>query len=298
MQGGATQYNTWIPIACPPGLEYLAQIDQVYIKQQVETLEVVTGMHTENRYEIRNSAGQLFMFAREESDENERLCCPNSRGFILHITDNNGLELLRYKKEFAYCDNQMTVETPMGQVLGKVGAGEDEGCCDPKLRVTDEQGQFILYIKTEDAGCLYCCGDCTSTAEFQIQTPDKTHNIGSINKIKQDITTEWLTNADTFMLTFPIDLDVKAKATLIGAAFLVEDAGDVEDTPKDQVVGEAAITVGVIIAMHQILPLTTLQAVLRREQHATRAENWDILNEHVEELGGVLTNGEDEDESA
>ena len=37
------------------------------------------------------------MFAREESDENERLCCPNSRGFILHITDNNGLELLRYK---------------------------------------------------------------------------------------------------------------------------------------------------------------------------------------------------------
>ena len=32
--------------------------------------------------------------------------------------------------------------------------GEDEGCCDPKLRVTDEQGQFILYIKTEDAGCL------------------------------------------------------------------------------------------------------------------------------------------------
>ena len=30
-----------------------------------------------------------------------------------------------------------------------------------------------------------------------------------------------------------------------------------EDTPKDQVVGEAAKTVGVIIATHQILPLTT-----------------------------------------
>ena len=75
--------------------------------------------------------------------------------------------------------------------------------------------------------------------------------------------------------------------------------GEVEDTPKDQlVVGEAAITVGVTIATHQILPLTTSQVVLQREQHANRAKNWDILKEHVEELGEVLTNGEDEDESA
>ena len=74
--------------------------------------------------------------------------------------------------------------------------------------------------------------------------------------------------------------------------------GDVEDTPKDQVVvGEAEITVGVTLAAHQILPWITSRAVLQREQDVTRAENWDILNEHVEELEEVLTNGEDEDES-
>ena len=73
---------------------------------------------------------------------------------------------------------------------------------------------------------------------------------------------------------------------------------DVEDTPKDQVVvGEAEITVGVTMATHQILHWITSRAVLQREQHVTRAENWDILNEHVEELEGVLTIGEDEDES-
>ena len=72
---------------------------------------------------------------------------------------------------------------------------------------------------------------------------------------------------------------------------------DVEDTPKDQVVvGEAEITVGVTIATRQILPWITSQAVAQKEQHVTPAENWDILNEHVEELEGVLTNGEDEDE--
>ena len=33
---------------------------------------------------------------------------------------------------------------------------------------------------------------------------------------------------------------------------------------------------------------------LEREQHVIRVRNWDILNEHAEELGEVLTSGEDE----
>ena len=72
---------------------------------------------------------------------------------------------------------------------------------------------------------------------------------------------------------------------------------DVEDITKDQVVvGEAEITVGDTIATRQILPWITSRAVLQKEQHVTHAENWDILNKHAEELEGVLTNGEDEDE--
>ena len=74
--------------------------------------------------------------------------------------------------------------------------------------------------------------------------------------------------------------------------------GDMEDTPKDQVVvEEAEITIGVTIATHQILPWITSRAVLQEEQHVTRAKNWDIFNEHVEELEEVLVNGGDEDES-
>ena len=69
-----------------------------------------------------------------------------------------------------------------------------------------------------------------------------------------------------------------------------------EDTPKDQVVGGAKITVDAIIVTHRILLLIILPTALRKEPHVTRAENWDILNEHVEESEGVLTNGEDEDE--
>ena len=74
--------------------------------------------------------------------------------------------------------------------------------------------------------------------------------------------------------------------------------GDVEDTPEDPVVvEEAEIIVGVTIATHQILPWISSRAVLQEEQHVIRAENWVILNKHVEELEEVLTNGGDEDKS-
>ena len=59
MQVGATQYNNWIPNGCPPGLEYLAQIDQVFIKKHVDMRPGgTTGAITHNKYVLMNSAGQ------------------------------------------------------------------------------------------------------------------------------------------------------------------------------------------------------------------------------------------------
>lgn len=92
-----------VPANCPPGLEYLTQIDQLLIKQQVELLEgkclelgclfrcfflwlqvifsdlcactyificldtftAFTGFETNNKYKILNSMGQQVFFAAE-----------------------------------------------------------------------------------------------------------------------------------------------------------------------------------------------------------------------------------------
>ena len=69
------------PAGCPPGLEYLTQVDQLLINQQIELLEsnlsyfsifwwnlfilVLTGWETQNKYRIRNSLGQQVYFAAE-----------------------------------------------------------------------------------------------------------------------------------------------------------------------------------------------------------------------------------------
>jgi hypothetical protein len=50
---------------CPPGLEYLTQVDQLLVNQQVELLEILTGWETANKYRIRNTLGQQVYFAAE-----------------------------------------------------------------------------------------------------------------------------------------------------------------------------------------------------------------------------------------
>ncbi|XP_070182217.1 phospholipid scramblase 2-like [Littorina saxatilis] len=73
---------------CPPGLEYLAQLDQVMVEQEVHMLEVLTGFEVKNKFRIMNSQNQQVYYAAEESGTLMRICCGPSRGFVYHITDN------------------------------------------------------------------------------------------------------------------------------------------------------------------------------------------------------------------
>ena len=95
-QPGAEQ---WMPIpqgiqGCPPGLEYLTQIDQLLVKQKVEIFEVMTNIETANKYKIKNSMGQDVYKAKEKSDFCTRQCCGPIRCFQMEITDNTGREVL------------------------------------------------------------------------------------------------------------------------------------------------------------------------------------------------------------
>ena len=70
-----------VPANCPPGLEYLTQIDQLIVKQKVELLEAFTGFETNNKYKIKNSMGQDVYKAEEDTDCCTRQCCGPSRPF-------------------------------------------------------------------------------------------------------------------------------------------------------------------------------------------------------------------------
>ena len=73
---------------CPPGLEYLSTLDEIQAQQIPSLLEAFTGWDTNNKYVIRNKAGQQMMYAMEDTDACMRVCCGAQRRFTIHIVDN------------------------------------------------------------------------------------------------------------------------------------------------------------------------------------------------------------------
>lgn len=207
---------------CPPGLEYLTQIDQLLVHQQVELLEAFTGFETNNKYEIKNSMGQRVYFAAEDTCCCTRNCCGSERPFEIKICDNTGREVIHLDSPlrcdtcwFPCCLKKVEVQAPPGQTIGYVR--QAWSICKPKFKIMNAEDEQVLVI---EGPCFTCniCGD----VEFQIFANDGTTHVGQIRKQWSGIVKEMFTDADNFGVTFPLDLDVKVKATLLGAIFLID----------------------------------------------------------------------------
>ena len=122
--GAPVQYEA---VNCPPGLQYLTQVDQLLVKQKVEMLEAFTGFETKNKYKIKNSLGQEIYKAKEDTDCCTRMCCGPIRPFDMKITDNSENEVIHLYRPlncqsccFPCCLQMIEVSSPPGTVIGTV----------------------------------------------------------------------------------------------------------------------------------------------------------------------------------
>eukprot|EP00057_Strongylocentrotus_purpuratus_P028789 XP_011683263.1 PREDICTED: phospholipid scramblase 1 [Strongylocentrotus purpuratus] len=212
------------PQGCPPGLEYLTQVDQLLVHQIVELFEMFTGVEMANRYAIKNSLGQQVYFAHEESGFCMRVWFEYQRGFIIHITDNSQQEVMRLVREFKCCAGcgccansdscsfEVKVEAPVGNVVGYVK--QSQYYLGPKFDILDAERRPVVKIKGP-----YCmCQDI----EFDVFTGDMATTIGKVFKHWPGCYKAAWTDADNFGVTFPADLHVNVKATLLAAVFLID----------------------------------------------------------------------------
>ncbi|XP_019864431.1 PREDICTED: phospholipid scramblase 2-like isoform X2 [Amphimedon queenslandica] len=207
---------------CPPGLEYLTQVDQLLVNQQIELLEIMTGFETQNKYKVRNSLGQQVYFAAEDSNCCLRQYCGPSRPFGMQILDNNQREVIHLERPLRCsswccfcCLQTMEVQSPPGTVIGFVE--QDCSLVYPWFSLKNADGETVLKIKGPLCPCK-CCYD----VEFQVLSADGTQEVGKISKKWSGLAKEYFTDADNFGVTFPMDLDVKMKAVMLAATFLID----------------------------------------------------------------------------
>ncbi|XP_058871292.1 phospholipid scramblase 2-like [Acipenser ruthenus] len=216
-----TPYSA-VPIGVPPGLEYLTQIDQILVHQKVELLEAFIGFETNNKYEIKNSMGQKIYKATEKNDCCTRNCCGSLRHFNMKITDNNDQEVIHlvrpYKCASCWCPcclQELEVQAPRGTTIGYVVQTWHPFL--PKFSIQNASRETVMRVVGPCFACN-CCGDIN----FELKTKDEGASVGRISKQWSGLLKEVFTDTDNFGIQFPLDLDVKMKAVLLGACFLID----------------------------------------------------------------------------
>ncbi|XP_007426174.1 phospholipid scramblase 1-like [Python bivittatus] len=217
----------WMPMppslpGCPPGLEYLSQIDWLLIHQKYEILELITSFETANKYEVRNRLGQMVYFATEENNCCVRNCLGTLRPFTMVIANHMGQHIISLVRPYRCiscccpcCLQEMEIHAPPGFPIGYIKQIWDP--CLPKFTLQNEVRKDVLKII---GPCLTsaCCGD----VNFELMALDEKTNVGRISKQWGGFLQEFFTDVDSLGIAFPLDLEVKIKAVVLGAAFLLD----------------------------------------------------------------------------
>ncbi|KAH3863167.1 phospholipid scramblase 1-like [Dreissena polymorpha] len=213
----------------PPSVQYLNSLDQVFVKQKIEMLEVLTGFETANRYAVLNKDMQQIYYVQEESSLCERCFFPLNRGFQLHMTDNNSQEIIRMSRDFkccmgccwcagGFCQMVINVEAPVGILVGRIKTGNSK--CQAHMQVYDAADNHMFTVWGPCCPCQAIC--CTDDIDFPITDPSLTQRVGNIAKVWRGVCTDMMTDADSFRVNFPADMSLNAKVLCIAATFMVD----------------------------------------------------------------------------
>jgi len=145
------------------------------------------------------------------------------RPFDMNITDMTGNEVIHLNRPlrcqaccFPCCLQELEVSSPPGTTIGSIE--QKWSILYPRFVVKDETGHPVLRIE----GPCWTCSCCGSDVEFKVLSVTTVEQVGMITKQWTGFAKEAFTDADNFGISFPLDLDVKVKATLLGALFLID----------------------------------------------------------------------------
>lgn len=199
----------------PPGLEHLTQVDQVLIHQKIQCIKILTCYQPSNQYEIKNSIGQEVYRVKEESDCFARSVLAPFNNFKMRVENSTGQEVIRMEKPMQCILQEIEVQAPPGVTIGYVK--QEWSFLYPKFVVVGPNNEIQLKIHGP-----FLPFDCCSDVIFEVKSLLGGQTIGRIIKLQSDFITKFFADDSNFRIEFPLDLDVRMKAVLMGACFLID----------------------------------------------------------------------------
>ena len=98
----------------------LAQYQELIVRQQVEHLEVFTGIETANRYTVSTVEGEELLHAYEESGWLARLFLKTHRPLTLHIIDQEGQPVLSASRGFFWFLSHLHMQDGADRPIGSL----------------------------------------------------------------------------------------------------------------------------------------------------------------------------------
>ena len=165
----------------------------MYVQQVPPNLcQLLFGCDCKTEYTISTLEGHPLLKATEESSD-------------MMIEDVQGNAMFRFNRQENGCTKAMEVCSAHGNSIGSVY--EECAFLSSRVIVKDEGGNAGLRIEASGGAFSYLCDN-----HDQYIISRGSNQVGQISKAP----------SAAFLLQFPMNLDVKMKALLLGAAFLID----------------------------------------------------------------------------
>ncbi|KAF8367185.1 hypothetical protein PRIPAC_85014 [Pristionchus pacificus] len=206
----------------PPGLEYLVNIEFVRIKKVVE-FENMTSLFVPNRYVVENSKGEQIFVTTEQPNSLRSTVRGAARGYKFDMYDKFSRLAFRIERPeqdscdccsccFGVCSSsgvRSIVESPVGTLAGVILS--KPSLLSATLAIRDGDGTEKILVRRTDWFSSFA-----TEVQFNVDPIARNEHKAAL------ITGRRRGKSNVFEIQFLPDLDARMKASIIGAAILLD----------------------------------------------------------------------------
>lgn len=162
----------------------LSQHPELYVRQEIEHLEIFTGLETQNRYSVRTPDGQQLLYAFEDSGLLGRNALGSHRPLTIHVVDRNNTNVISASRSFFWFLSHLHVSDGTGQRIGSMQ--RRFSFLNRKFDLMDAAGSVVAEMR----GPIF--------RPFTFMVYQQGQEIGRVTKQWSGLGREAFTDADTF----------------------------------------------------------------------------------------------------